>query len=301
MTAHSGRYYDPTPKRIERLYKQTVDEILDFMVKELSVETLGTPAVVNQAAIMRQVQIELYKYNPEIRAEVEKAILNSFKDGQAHTLLTIGEAETFADARRGVTQSLFQKRKVESIFQDTFSDLLYATNNTDVRLKRIIRETAADRVQLGVARQMGWKQVSNDLEKRLVKEGLSKTIKTDGFVGVVDKAGRRWQLETYTDMLVETKMRDAYIEGVRTEGLEFGTDLAIISGHGAKDACGQWEGVIISMNGMTEGLPTYDDALGSGQVFHPRCQHHLMPYRSMDLIHPNAIAKSEKATKALNL
>lgn len=299
MTAHSERYYDPTPKRIEQLYKKSLDEIMDFMVKELSVDTMGTPEVVNQAAIMRQVQFELYQYNPEIRAEVEKAINKSFQDGQIHTLLTIGEAETMADARRGVKQSLFQRGKVESIFQDTFSDMLVATNNTDVRLKRIIRETAAERVQLGVARQQGWKQMSNDLEKKLLKQGLSETIKTDGFVGVVDKAGRRWQLETYTDMLVETKLRDAYIEGVRTEGLEYGTDLAIISGHGAKDACGQWEGVIISMNGMTEGLPTYDDALNSGQVFHPRCQHHIMPYRSMDLIHPDAIVKSEKATKAL--
>lgn len=288
--------YDPTPKRIMQMYRKSLDDILEFLVKELAVESnsLTAPSVVNQAAIFRQLQTELYKYSPEVREEVQKAIDKAFKNGQVKLLLDIGKAKTLLEARQGVANSLINKHRIDAMFQDTFSDLLVATKNTETRLKRIVRESAADRLQLGVAREKGWKEISKELEKKLSAEGLSKTIKTDGFVGIVDKAGRRWQLENYTDMLVETKLRDAYIEGVRTEALQEDVDIGVISSHGAKDACRHWEGVMVSMNGKTDGLTTYDEALSSGEIFHPRCQHSVDVYRSVDLVHPSIVKKSEE-------
>jgi hypothetical protein len=57
-----------------------------------------------------------------------------------------------------------------------------------------------------------------------------------------------------------------------------GHDLAIISGNTAGcEACAPWEGVVVSIDGATEGYPTLDEAEGDG-LFHPNCGHQPDPY-----------------------
>ncbi|MFP5303468.1 hypothetical protein R2R70_20030, partial [Cobetia sp. SIMBA_158] len=72
-----------------------------------------------------------------------------------------------------------------------------------------------------------------------------------------------------------TKLNQAHVEGVRVGGLERGIDTAIISTHNAEDECKNFEGMIISLNGLTEGLLTYQELYNSNLIFHPNCQHKL--------------------------
>ncbi|MFP3802110.1 hypothetical protein, partial [Paraburkholderia sp. SIMBA_027] len=43
----------------------------------------------------------------------------------------------------------------------------------------------------------------------------------------------------------------------------------------AEDECKNFEGMIISLNGLTEGLLTYQELYNSNLIFHPNCQHKL--------------------------
>lgn len=137
----------------------------------------------------------------------------------------------------------------------------------------------------------------NKLVEELSAEGLSKWITEEGFVGIIDSNGKKWNLQTYIDTVVQSRLTDADIEAGRVEGLQRGVDLAVISQHGAKDECAKWEGCIVSMNGMTEGFPLYADIKATNECFHPRCGHHLQPVRNIGLIHETTIKQSEKKMK----
>lgn len=99
-----------------------------------------------------------------------------------------------------------------------------------------------------------------------------------GITSFVDKAGRRWDMETYSEMATLTAIERATREGYTDAMQEFGYDLAIISDHyGACPVCEAWQGVVISINGTTPGYHTLSDAEAAG-VFHPRCMHDFSVY-----------------------
>ena len=84
--------------------------------------------------------------------------------------------------------------------------------------------------------QLGRRTTRNAIIEKLTQQGLSKKLTDEAWVGIINNAGRRWNLSTYAEMVVRTKLQQAHVEGVRVETLERGVDLAVISSHGAKDA-----------------------------------------------------------------
>jgi hypothetical protein len=139
-------------------------------------------------------------------------------------------------------------------------------------------------MKVDMARARGRKIMSKGLIEELTKQGLSKSIKEEGFVGIVDKKGRQWELNRYVDMVVRTKYKQARFEGMRTKAVEDGYDLAVVSSHGAKDKCRKYEGMVISMNGQTAGYPTYQELRRSNEIFHPNCKHTIFPIRDESLL-----------------
>lgn len=100
-----------------------------------------------------------------------------------------------------------------------------------------------------------------------------------GIGGFVDKAGRLWQPETYTDMALRT----AYTSSANVARLERykdrGKNLVIVSDNPREcPLCRRWEGKILKIDGT---LPTEDGVETAGTVadataaglFHPRCRH----------------------------
>ena len=132
--------------------------------------------------------------------------------------------------------------------------------------------------------QLGRKTQRNDIAGTLARQGLSKNLDSEGWVGIVDASGRRWNLSTYAEMVVRTKLQQAHVEGVRVEALERKVDLAVVSSHGAKDACRFFEGMVVSLNGTTPGYPTYSELRATNKIFHPNCQHSVNPVRTLSLL-----------------
>lgn len=113
------------------------------------------------------------------------------------------------------------------------------------------------------------RQVSAALANRLIREGT-----TTALTGFVDRAGRRWTLESYTAMVARTTTREAMSSSTAARMAEHGIDLVTISQHShAADLCTPYEGRTFSLSG---GDPTYPE-LDRRPPFHPNCRHVMAP------------------------
>lgn len=182
-------------------------------------------------------------------------------------------------------------------------DLLQVTKNTEYMTKKLIQDVLTKHLTINHMKNMS----RDDLAATIIKELTGKKLKEDiqkNMVAIIDKSGRRWTVDNYVDMVVRTKAQEVYVKGMQTFANKNGGngDLAIIPRNLLTvDACKDFEGVIISMTGATEGYPTYEELKLTGLIFHPRCRHTPQPYWSEEHIpkdilsaHRDIYAEAEK-------
>ncbi|CUB09223.1 Phage minor capsid protein 2 [Bacillus cereus] len=283
----------PTPKydyevnRIMKVYQQARQAILTELLRLVDADLNDNATRISlELSLLRQIDYILGQANKEIQRTVEELILESFRNGQGRLLYAVGEYSSLTHATEGVAFSMLAKQTVDAMVADTFTDLLTATEHTSKKLKRIVRQTVAEQMRLGIIQQGGRRFMSKAITEKLTKQGFTKRIDDEGFVGIIDKAGRKWKLDTYTKMVVRTKLTQAHSEGMKTQGIESNIDLAVISSHGAKDSCAKYEGLVVSLNGLTKGYTTVEELRKSNKIFHPNCEHTFYPIRSLDVLSP---------------
>lgn len=297
MARYIEPHYDRDINRFIKEYKKALKEVTDRVVNMATLDYIDQQQTASLAGQIGQI---LKKLDNQSEVWVDEMIRRAYSEGQAETIIALTEAETLSEATQKASFSLLAKNTVDALIADTYQDLLYATRNTERKVKSLVREVFAEQMRIKSAQQLGRNTMRKAIIHDLTKKGLSKSISETGWVGIIDSAGRRWNLNTYSETVVRTKLQQAYIEGVRVEGLERGVDLAVISSHGATDPCMNYEGAIISMNGLTEGYPTYAELKASGEIFHPRCRHTISPIRSVDKLPEKVRIKAEEQTaKAL--
>ena len=96
---------------------------------------------------------------------------------------------------------------------------------------------------------------------------------------VIDAAGRRWQTSVYVDMVVRTKMARTTTEATINEAVQRDAYYGVISSHGARDKCRDWEGKTVKLISDAPGDYPYYADLPSREIFHPRCRHTISPVR----------------------
>lgn len=122
----------------------------------------------------------------------------------------------------------------------------------------------------GVSRKVALEEVRD-----LIRGNMIRTTFTN-------KSGASYNSRTYFEMLGRTVITQFGNEVYEDMMVESGRDLARISSHGAPDRCRKWEGKIISITGATPGYPTLQDSKDSGDIWHPRCRHFLIPVEVED-------------------
>ena len=114
-----------------------------------------------------------------------------------------------------------------------------------------------------------------ELREKLQKE-WSKLSRNKSEKKFTDRAGRKWDDEVYTEMLVRTTAWNVWREAYLNRGSELGIDLYRISDDGGSpnkcEVCARWEGRIVSLSGLDSRFPSDADARAAG-VFHPNCVH----------------------------
>ncbi len=92
-----------------------------------------------------------------------------------------------------------------------------------------------------------------------------------GITGFVDTSGRQWSLASYAEMACRTAANGAARMGALDRMRAAGHDLALIGGSSSGcELCTDWEGEVVSLDGVTPGYPTLAEAEGAG-LFHPNC------------------------------
>ena len=128
--------------------------------------------------------------------------------------------------------------------------------------------------KLEIAARIAEGTISGDTRKAISRQ-VKGILSEKGITSLTDKAGRTWELDRYTQMLVRTKAVEARNVGLGNRIAQRNYDLVQVSTFGATHAaCATWEGKILSYTGQTQGYPTYADAKAAG-LFHPNCRHQI--------------------------
>jgi hypothetical protein len=287
----------PTPTyeyEIERLvsyYKRAVRDIL----RELNSVDLTDFQRADAQALLVNIADILSKLDDNATSWVEENIPIAALDGVARTIVALGVVDTIEEAKIIAKFNRINRELVQAIVADTQSDLLAVTQNMNRKIKAAVRQSVAESMRANMTRGInGRKTISADIVAEMRKR-LGGAVNT----GIIDAIGRRWKPYDYAEMVVRTKMMLAHNEATRNEAIAREAYYAIISSHGAVDACRFHEGRIMKLTPDAPGdYPTFEQLRDTNQIWHPRCRHTYTPVRNIDRL-PNSVR--ERAEKQAEL
>jgi len=126
--------------------------------------------------------------------------------------------------------------------------------------------------QQDIRNLIGVGQLTGASAEEIAKQ-VKANIEEQGITALVDRGGKNWQLDTYSEMLARQILANSGRGAVKNTAAEYGFDLAqITDSNSDHQVCADWEGEIISLGGETPGYPTLDDAEADG-LFHVGCVH----------------------------
>jgi hypothetical protein len=236
--------------------------------------------------------IKLYsKAEKEILAETNKALLRGNSTRQLNAMLRnvkkirkdlLGGARDWSEqaikaayeegmGSTGLSSVGFEavhQQAVKVLAENAYGRFEIVDQVIGRRVNDVYRSIALENVTGQVVGYQTWQQTAKRIRADMAERGIT---------GFVDAAGKRWNMESYAEMLARTVPRAAMVEGTKNRLLEHGHDLAeIIGGIGENtcDHCREWNGRFVSLTGKTSGYPTLDEARDAG-VFHPQCSHNI--------------------------
>lgn len=272
MTQPPKPNYDYEVNRLVGAYEKAIEEIL----RELNRLDLNNFSRANQLATLKSIGEILNELNVEAgelaRASIEKAV----KDGIISAIMSLGIAETVQAAETLVKFNRINKELVAAAVADTQSDLLAVTRNVDNKVRATVRRVSAEVLRSNLTKGVNATQsLRRDITAELRKQ-LGESVNT----GIIDAAGRRWRPSKYVNVLVRTKMMEAHKESIINEALSRDVMYGVISRHGAKDACGKWEGKVVKLTPDAPGNYVYINDIPRNELFHPCCRHTVSPIRN---------------------
>ena len=151
--------------------------------------------------------------------------------------------------------------------------------------RRTIGRQAADVFQRAQRQAAVRALLGADGSPRTASRRMTEGLARQGRTGFVDRAGRRWALDSYADMAVRTITREAAVQGAIARMASHGITLARVSSHAsACQLCAPWQGRLVSLDGTAGTIASGEDYIGLGDLpnggppMHPRCRHSLAPF-----------------------
>jgi len=127
-----------------------------------------------------------------------------------------------------------------------------------------------------VFRRVGMEEVTKGIVEGATRLDVSKAIKErlidEGRPFFLDRAGRKWDLDRYSEMVARTTTREAATTGTINRLSEHNIWLAQVSAHNAGDFCLYYENVIVFIGDDPNPTPYPPiSAIEGGPPFHPQC------------------------------
>ena len=219
----------------------------------------------NQARL-KQIDVILQDLDKKTKKWVDRETESAYKSGHnnAETLLeSVGINLTSSFGK-------IDKEAVKVMANDSYLAFAESISGVKRHTTQIINMSTKQRIQAiladGKISGASKKEIANNIAGELKQ----------GFIVLKDKAGKTWQIDNYAEMLARTKMTEATNKGLTNRMQEENYDLVQVTDHGTKcELCQPHEGEIYSISGKSKEYPALDTATG---LFHPRCEHRLVPY-----------------------
>jgi len=262
------RAFEGEVNSLAALYRNAAADMLEVLA-DASANMLSRQRAV---AHLRQYQVILANLRDEAAAWIELNIPRAYSIGlqfadlgirnvrRAGINLRRREREVFSQVHREAVAAI-----VEEMLRVTDLALAQMGRRVDDLFRRVGMEEVAKGIVEGKARV----EVSRQIRERLLREGRPVFL---------DRRGRPWDLDRYSEMVARTTTREAMTQGTINRLREHGIQLAQVSAHNAADFCIYYENAIVCIGG--EPHPVYPpiSAIGGGPPFHPNCVHVLTPF-----------------------
>lgn len=162
------------------------------------------------------------------------------------------------------------QRAALAIAERLVSRLASTHDTVGRRTDDAFRRVGLEQVALGLITGASRRDVSQRVAQALIDEAV-----TDALTGLVDSRGRRWQLDTYGEMVARTTTREAISAGTEARMRETGRRLVKISTHpDSCPLCKPFDGGTFALPGLrVEGYET----LLRLPPWHPNCRHVAAP------------------------
>jgi hypothetical protein len=253
-------------------------EALQKIVNEMNRIDLTNFERAQLLVVQKEIADALSDLDVRTKAWVSSTIPKAAEDGIIYSIMALGVAETVEEARKIVTFNRLNRDFIKTAVADTQDDLLQVSQNIERKVRTAIRQVTAEAMRSNLTQGINTTDsIKRDILKNL-RERLGDSINT----GIIDAAGRRWKPETYVEMVTQTKLAQTQRESTINDALGRNANYGIISSHGAKDLCRNWEGKVVKLTPDAPGSMPYYGSLPNREIFHPRCKHVISPVRRLD-------------------
>jgi hypothetical protein len=215
----------------------------------------------------------------EVTPLARQIVADAYQDGADRALAQIRRLSIRAPEIPGAFAGV-QFEAVQQL-QASLLDRLDATRQTIGRQVEDVyaRETRRAALRAVLGANGSPRTAALDLQQRLLRDRTVQELVRDGGTGFIDRAGKRWRLDTYAEMAIRTQTREAVVQGGMARMVSHGIELARVSfTAGSCDRCRPWEGRLIALDGATSefgGEPVFDSS--NAPPYHPNCTHSLSP------------------------
>lgn len=189
------------------------------------------------------------------------------------------EEDLYASAQTGIDEAdkQLKNKKITEVKDKNITVSTYEAQVTS-RLESVKSDLVTVAEEIKSNSSSVFKDISTKIDKKKREElsqELLNILKASGITHFYDKAGRKWQLETYVKMRTLTELVQGERLAFFTRATQYGVDLVRIvhmNLHPQCELCIPFNNKILSINGDTPGYMTIQDAAIQG-LFHPNCDH----------------------------
>lgn len=247
---------------IIRLYRITHAQVLAELAKAKSEVSFN-----RSQQILKGIDGIIKKAATDTRIMLGKTVPAAYGAGADQAVRQLRAAN--APIRVAAGFNVIHQEAMRTLTERSFFD--YARGLT--ALKGQARAAIGDAQRLIIRDKLAISSIAGESLKKTASE-VKDVLQSHGAVALLDRGGKRWQLDSYATMLSRTKHREIFNKGTTNRAVENGYDLVQISNHNADDSCAEWEGEIISLTGKTPGYPTMAEVEASDtHMFGPNCRH----------------------------
>lgn len=249
------------------IYRQGFEEVLRIIVEK---DAKGQWTRYHKD-LMLDIQAVLRQLDQHADQWIAQTVGQSYSQATATTAaflmgvgIAVAETPEFAQVHR---------RAIDVIAQNMSGNLRDATQFVGRQTQDMFRRVGLEATARKYAAGATVRDMKKEVIRRLVDQGQT---------AMIDRAGRRWRLDSYAEMVARTTTREAASVATLNTCREFGLDLVQISQHYPTcPLCAVIQGRAYSISGEDKRYPRYTDEVRIPK--HPHCRHSVHPYvRELD-------------------